>query len=73
MKSPANPVLLVTGGGRGMGAATARLAAGQGWAVAVNYRCDAKAAEEVARAIVWLLSEDAGYTTTSLLDVSGGR
>ena len=30
-------------------------------------------AEEVARAIVWLLSEEASYTTMSLLDVSGGR
>ena len=31
-------VLLVTGGGRGIGAATARLAAKQGYAVCVNYR-----------------------------------
>ena len=30
-------------------------------------------AREVAQAIVWLLSEDASYTTMSLLDVSGGR
>ena len=30
-------VLLVTGGSRGIGAATARMAATQGWAVAVNY------------------------------------
>jgi len=30
-------------------------------------------AMEVAQAIVWLLSEDASYTTMSLLDVSGGR
>ncbi|WP_137895628.1 SDR family oxidoreductase [Ramlibacter sp. 2FC] len=30
-------------------------------------------AEEVAQAIVWLLSEEASYTTMSLLDVSGGR
>jgi NAD(P)-dependent dehydrogenase (short-subunit alcohol dehydrogenase family) len=28
---------------------------------------------EVAHAIVWLLSDDASYTTMSLLDVSGGR
>ena len=28
---------------------------------------------EVARAIVWLLSEDASYTTGSFVDVSGGR
>nr|MCU0958457.1 SDR family oxidoreductase [Hydrogenophaga sp.] len=30
-------------------------------------------ADEVAQAIVWLLSEAASYTTMSLLDVSGGR
>lgn len=30
-------------------------------------------AEEVARAIVWLLSEDAGYVTGTVLNVSGGR
>jgi len=28
---------------------------------------------EVARAIVWLLSDDASYTTGSFVDVSGGR
>ena len=30
-------------------------------------------ADEVAQAIVWLLSDAASYTTMSLLDVSGGR
>jgi NAD(P)-dependent dehydrogenase (short-subunit alcohol dehydrogenase family) len=30
-------------------------------------------AAEVAQAIVWLLSEEASYTTMSFLDVSGGR
>jgi NAD(P)-dependent dehydrogenase (short-subunit alcohol dehydrogenase family) len=30
-------------------------------------------ADEVASAVVWLLSEGAGYTTGALLDVSGGR
>ncbi len=29
--------------------------------------------EEVARAILWLLSDDASYTTGSFIDVSGGR
>ena len=43
-----NPTLLITGGSRGIGAATARLAAAQGWDVAVNYTQDAVAAEAVA-------------------------
>jgi NAD(P)-dependent dehydrogenase (short-subunit alcohol dehydrogenase family) len=30
-------------------------------------------ADEVARAVVWLLSEDAGYVTGATLDVAGGR
>ncbi|MEO7324235.1 MAG: SDR family oxidoreductase [Dokdonella sp.] len=29
--------------------------------------------EEVARAILWLLSPEASYTTGALMDVSGGR
>jgi NAD(P)-dependent dehydrogenase (short-subunit alcohol dehydrogenase family) len=41
------PVVLVTGGSRGIGAATAVLAAQQGWAVAVNYTQDAVAAQAV--------------------------
>jgi NAD(P)-dependent dehydrogenase (short-subunit alcohol dehydrogenase family) len=44
-------VLLVTGGSRGIGAATALLAARKGYAVAVNYARDAQAADEVVRAI----------------------
>ncbi|BEP94726.1 SDR family oxidoreductase [Acidovorax sp. sif1233] len=44
-------VALITGGSRGIGAATARLAARQGWAVAVNYARDARAAEAVVAAI----------------------
>ncbi len=44
-------VLLVTGGSRGIGAATALLAAQQGWAVAVNYAANSLAADEVVRAI----------------------
>lgn len=44
-------VLLVTGGSRGIGAATCRQAAQAGWAVAVNYTADAAAAEAVVRDI----------------------
>ena len=39
--------LIVTGGGRGIGAAIARLAADKGFAVAVNYNRDARAAQSV--------------------------
>ena len=44
-------VLLITGGSRGIGAATALLAAGQGYAVAVNYAANSLAADEVVRQI----------------------
>jgi len=46
-----NPVLLITGASRGIGAATALLAAQQGWAVAVNYTANSLAADEVVRRI----------------------
>lgn len=44
-------VLLVTGGSRGIGAAVALLAAAKGYAVAVNYASNAKAADQVVDAI----------------------
>jgi len=44
-------VLLITGGGRGIGAATALLAARRGFAVAVNYASNSLAADEVVRTI----------------------
>src|SRR5919108_4730928 len=44
-------VMIVTGGGRGIGAATARLAAERGYAVAINYLKDETAAERLAREI----------------------
>jgi len=40
-------VVLVTGGSRGIGAETAKLAASRGWRVAVNYVSDGAAAEGV--------------------------
>ena len=40
-------IALITGGSRGIGAATALLAARQGWAVAVNYQANAAAAQGV--------------------------
>ncbi len=44
-------LVLITGGSRGIGAATALLAARQGYAVAVNYASNALAADEVVRQI----------------------
>lgn len=44
-------VLLITGGSRGIGAATALLAAQRGFAVAVNYASNSLAADEVVRTI----------------------
>jgi len=44
-------VMIITGGGRGIGAATARLAAEQGYAVCFSYLRDAEAAQKLAREI----------------------
>ncbi len=45
------PTLLITGASRGIGAATALLAAQRGYAVAVNYSANSLAADEVVRQI----------------------
>src|SRR6185369_15176058 len=45
------PVLLITGAGRGIGAATARLAAARGYDVGITYKTDAKSAADVAAAV----------------------
>ena len=47
----ASGILLVTGGGRGIGAATARLAGRRGYTVCVNYLRDQSKADEVVGAI----------------------
>ena len=46
-----NKIMIVTGGSRGIGAATALLAAQRGYAVCVNYLRNRKAADEVVRGI----------------------
>lgn len=43
----ANQVMLITGGSRGIGAATAELAAERGWSVAISYLTNQQAAENV--------------------------
>jgi NAD(P)-dependent dehydrogenase (short-subunit alcohol dehydrogenase family) len=59
------PVLLVTGASRGIGAATALLAARQGWAVAVNYSQNAAAAQ----AVVKKIQADGGQAVSIQADV----
>ena len=60
-------VLLVTGGSRGIGAATALLAARSGWRVVVNYAANSLAADEVVRAI----RADGGTAMAVQADVAG--
>lgn len=62
-------IILITGGGRGIGAACALLAAEQGYSVCVNYRSDGEAASQVVAAI-----ERAGGTALAIqADVSDER
>jgi NAD(P)-dependent dehydrogenase (short-subunit alcohol dehydrogenase family) len=66
MSSSRTGVVVVTGGSRGIGAATARLAARHGYAVCVAYRSDAEAAQSVVREV-----EAAGAAAVSVrADVS---
>ncbi len=58
--------MIITGGARGIGAATARLAAARGYGVCVNYRKDAAAAEAVVRGI----QDDGGRAMAVQADVS---
>jgi NAD(P)-dependent dehydrogenase (short-subunit alcohol dehydrogenase family) len=59
-------VLLITGGGRGIGAATAELAAQRGYAVCVNYRSNRSAAE----AVVTSIAETGGKAVAVQADVA---
>ena len=75
-------VMLITGGSRGIGAATAVLAAKAGYAVAINYRDNAQAAAETANAVeaaggeAWCVQADvdrAGHTNLRQLVVQTHR
>lgn len=59
-------VVLITGGSRGIGAATATLAAARGYAVCVNYRSNADAAN----AVVGWISEAGGRAVAVQADVA---
>jgi NAD(P)-dependent dehydrogenase (short-subunit alcohol dehydrogenase family) len=59
-------VMLVTGGGRGIGAATARLAAARGYAVCVNYLRD----QAAAKAVVQDIRDDGGRAVAVAGDVA---
>lgn len=66
MKQPADKVMLITGSGRGIGAATAVLAAQKGYAVCVNYLKNKEAALKVIDAI----SQNGGRAIAIQGDVS---
>src|SRR5262245_40036630 len=59
-------VILITGAGRGIGAATARLAAQHGYSVCVNYRQNRDAAESVVKQI----EKDGGRAIAVAADIS---
>ena len=61
-------VMIITGGGRGIGAATALLAAERGYAVVINYRSDAQSAES----LVQRIQRAGGKARAFAADVSRG-
>ncbi len=60
------PIALITGGSRGIGAATALLVARAGYSVAVNYQSNSLAADEVVR----LIRAEGGTAITVQADVA---
>jgi NAD(P)-dependent dehydrogenase (short-subunit alcohol dehydrogenase family) len=63
---PGSPVVLITGASRGIGAATARLAAAHGWTVALNFVSDVSSA----RALADEISAGSGKADVFRADVS---
>lgn len=62
----AQKVAIITGGGRGIGAATAQLFANKGYAVCINYKSNAESALKLAEAI----TRHGGTCMTAQADVS---
>jgi len=60
------PVMIITGGSRGIGAATATLAAKRGYTVCINYRKEAKSAED----LVTKIQQDGGKALAIQADVA---
>ncbi|MER5425221.1 SDR family oxidoreductase [Streptosporangium roseum] len=77
----AGKVALVTGGSRGVGAATCQALAANGVAVAVNGRDRAATHPlgrigrpgDVAQAVLYLVSDASSWVTGVTLDLAGGR
>ena len=61
-----NGVLVITGGGRGIGAATARLAASRGYSVCVNYQRN----QDAAQAVVNDIQQGGGNAIALQADIS---
>ncbi|HUJ49136.1 MAG TPA: SDR family oxidoreductase [Bryobacteraceae bacterium] len=61
-----NDVLVITGGGRGIGAATARLAASRGYSVCVNYQRN----QDAAQAVVKDIQQSGGKAIAVQADIS---
>ncbi|QUM82000.1 SDR family oxidoreductase [Moritella sp. 5] len=65
----AQKVVIITGAGRGIGAATAELFASKGYAVCINYKSNSESANQLAEAII----ADGGKCMTVQADVSSEK
>ena len=65
--------VLITGGGRGIGAACARLVAQQGYQVCINYRSDDVAAMEIVRARLARVAIDPSSSASTALESARAR